>query len=290
MFDVMEWESLTTDERERQLISDERLIARLRARQLRNLAELDGAQVATADGARSLSEWTAARLDVSVDTARPLVRTMRRIQDRPDLEDDLAAGDTSIDRIEAVSRIPENVGLMEHLNVAGVYREAARRARFTAQEEHRMAADQFLVLQPSLDESWWKIWGGLDGPAGAAVDQALTVRADELSPLPDGSKGNLSWRKAVALTELCVSGEAPPAQVTVFVDANEATVTNGETGVVLDAGVRVGRSRSHSLRLGARSICKDGRRPVHGLRAQHENRAPRPETSPTAQIRAPVCG
>lgn len=58
--------------------------------------------------------------------------------------------------------------------------------------KHRMAADQFLVLQPSLDESWWKIWGGLDGPAGAAVDQALTVRADELSPLPDGSKGNLS--------------------------------------------------------------------------------------------------
>lgn len=46
MFDVMELESLTTDERERQLISDERLIARLRARQLRNLAELDGAQVA----------------------------------------------------------------------------------------------------------------------------------------------------------------------------------------------------------------------------------------------------
>ena len=61
MFDVMEWESLTTDERELQLISDERLIARLRARQLRNLAELDEAQVATADGARSLSEWTAAR-------------------------------------------------------------------------------------------------------------------------------------------------------------------------------------------------------------------------------------
>jgi hypothetical protein len=78
-----------------------------------------------------------------------------------------------LDRVEAVSRIPEPVGLLQHLDVAAVLREAARRARITAEDEFRSADDRFLVLQPSLDESWWKLWGGLDGVSGAIVDKVL---------------------------------------------------------------------------------------------------------------------
>ncbi|MEA1903872.1 MAG: HNH endonuclease signature motif containing protein, partial [Actinomycetota bacterium] len=197
-------------------------------------------QIATADGSRSMSEWTAARLDVGLDTARSLVRTMRRLQDRPDLETDLATGSVTFDRVEALSRIQEDVGLMEWSDVAGVRREAAKRARITAEEEYRSAGNQFLVLQPTLDESWWKVWGGLDGPTGAIVDKSLTEKADQLPDLPDGSKGDLGWRKAMALAEVCVSGEAPPVQVTVFVDARQAAQTDGEAGVVLDAGANAG--------------------------------------------------
>jgi len=36
---------------------------------------LDARQVATGDGCRSLSEWAASRLDVSLETAKSLVRT-----------------------------------------------------------------------------------------------------------------------------------------------------------------------------------------------------------------------
>lgn len=82
-----------------------RLIAGLRARQMAVLEELDVRQVATGDGARSLSEWVSGRLDVGPETAKTLVRTMRRLQDRPDLCDDLASGRVSFDRVEAVSRI-----------------------------------------------------------------------------------------------------------------------------------------------------------------------------------------
>ena len=43
----MEWERLSTDSIEQQLIEDERLIAWLRGRQMTALAELDTRQVAT---------------------------------------------------------------------------------------------------------------------------------------------------------------------------------------------------------------------------------------------------
>lgn len=241
MFDGMEWESFSTDSLEQRAAADERLISQLKARQIQILAELDRRQVATADGSRSMSEWTAARLDVSLDTARSLVRTMRRLRDRPDLEDHLISGDVTFDRAEALSRIDEPVGLMEWADVGGVRREAGKQARISADAENRTSADQFLVLQPALDESWWRIWGGLDGATGAIVDKTLTERADKLPELAEGIRGDLGWRKAMALAEVCVSGEAPPAQVTVIVDAKTAAETNGRSGVVLEAGANAGR-------------------------------------------------
>jgi HNH endonuclease/Domain of unknown function (DUF222) len=243
----MEFEVLTQDEKERILIGAEAEIARLRAVQLEVLEDLDRCQVATADGCRSLSEWATARLDLHPDNAKTLVRTMRRTVERPDLREALASGDISFDRIEALSRIPDQVGFLEHLDVAGVRREAANRVRITAEDEYRSASDQFLVMQPSLDESWWKLWGGLDGATGALVDKTLSNKADDLPLLPDGTRGDSSWRKAMALAELCVSDDPPPAQLTVFVDTTHTTASNGEAGVVLEAGPRIGRDALEAM-------------------------------------------
>ena len=200
-----------------------------------------------ADGSRSLSEWTAARLDIGLENARQRVRTMRRTVDRPELRDVLESGETTFDRVEALSRISDDVGLLEHLDIAGVRREAVKRARLTAAEEFRTGDDRFLVMQPSLDESWWKLWGGLDGPSGAIVDKVLSEKADDLPALPDGSTGDSSWRRATALVELALNDDPPPAQVTVFVDAREAASTDGETGVVLEAGPKVGRQALQAI-------------------------------------------
>jgi hypothetical protein len=120
--------TISTDQLEQRMIHRQAEISRLTAEQLADLAELDYRQVATGDGCRSLSEWVASRLDVSLDTARCLVRTMRRTQDRPDLREALESG-VSFDRIQALSRIPDKIGLLEHLDVAGVEREAALRIR-----------------------------------------------------------------------------------------------------------------------------------------------------------------
>ena len=107
----------------------------LDAHDMEVLEELDRRQVATGDGSRSLSEWTTARLDMRPDTAKALVQTMRRTAQRPRLRELLAAGEVSFDRVEALSRISAEVGLLLHLDVAGVLTEAAKRVRITAQDE-----------------------------------------------------------------------------------------------------------------------------------------------------------
>ncbi len=228
------------DYHESELVRLEGLKSQIAALQMRHLRHLDEAQVATADGSRSLSEWVTARLDVSRETAKDLVRTMRRTEDRPDLKGALAAGEATFDRVEALSRIQEDVGLLQHLDVAGVRRTAALKVLVTPEEEFQSADERFFVIQPSLDESWWKLWGGLDGASGALMDKVLSEAADQLPELPDGTRGDASWRKATALVELCISDDPPPAQVTVFVDAAEAATSNGQTGVVLETGPRVG--------------------------------------------------
>ena len=118
MFEGMGYGEWTTDRLEQELIADEAGRSRLAGKDLAILEELDSRQVATGDGCRSLSEWTASRLDVSSETAKSLVRTMRRTSHRPELREGLASGEISFDRAEALSRIPEPLGRLEHLDIA----------------------------------------------------------------------------------------------------------------------------------------------------------------------------
>ncbi|HEX6946084.1 MAG TPA: HNH endonuclease signature motif containing protein, partial [Acidimicrobiia bacterium] len=110
---------------------------------------------------------------------------------------------------------------------------------------------RFLVLQPSLDESWWRIWGGVDGYAGEIIEKTLTELADQLPDLP-GDHGYLGagWRKATALLDLCMGTEAPQADVSVFVTAREAAETGAESGVVLESGTKVGRRALEAILCG----------------------------------------
>jgi 5-methylcytosine-specific restriction endonuclease McrA len=277
----MERSLLSTDSLEQRTLTRQAEISRLTADQLVDLEELDYRQVATADGCRNLSEWTASRLDLSPDSAKRLVRTMRRTADRPDLREALARGEISFDRTEALSRIPEDVGHLEHLDVTGVRRQAAMHARISSETEYRTAVDQFLVIQPSLDESWWKLWGGLEGAAGALVDKVLAERADDLPALPDGARRDSSWRKAIALAELCVGNDPAPTQLTVFVDATHASPSNGHAGVMLEAGPRIGREALEAILCDAvtevTARVEDGTPMVYGRQSR---------TIPPAQRRA----
>ena len=241
----MEWGNLTTDDLEQRLVSAEALISRLKSDQLDVLEELDRRQVATGDGSRSLSEWVASRLDVGPDSARTIIRTMRRTAQQPELRSHLEDG-ASFDRIEALSRITDRdpKDLFAWADVAGVRREAAKRARISSDSEMRTAADRFLVMQPSLDESWWKLWGGLDGHSGAIVDKVLSEASDQL---PEEVAGDSSWKRATALVQSLITEEPPPGQVCVIVESHTAAATSGEAGVTLESGVRVGQRALQSI-------------------------------------------
>ncbi|HEY5889434.1 MAG TPA: hypothetical protein VIW94_01875 [Acidimicrobiia bacterium] len=253
----MDWErefsEFSVDAVEQQLISDERLIGQLRARQLHNLEVLDACQVFTAAVAHNLSEWLAARADISLASARSVVRTMRRTQSKPWLREALAAGAISFDRAGALSKVDNSKDLFEHLDIAGVNRASADQVEITHEDEVRAVEDRYLVLQPSLDKSWWNLYGGLDAVAGAAIDAVLQSNADTLPELPDGTVPGVGWRKATALLELATGGSTPKAQITVFVDGDRSVETDGRTGMRLLTGPRVGPHALQAILCGSHS-------------------------------------
>ncbi len=100
----------TIDELEQRLLHLESLVSQIRAAQVDVIAELDQAQVCTVDGARTLGEWVTGRLDVAPETGKALAYAA--ISESRALEDDLAAGDVSFDRVVATRRLA-NTGVDE---------------------------------------------------------------------------------------------------------------------------------------------------------------------------------
>jgi hypothetical protein len=106
--------------------------------------------------------------------------------------------------------------------------------------------DRYLVIQPSLDSSAFKLWGVLPGVDGQIVERALCRRADSFPAVPNQGQGA---RKADALTSICMDSltgsteEETGRAVTVaeiFVDATLAAASRGQTGAFLSSGPRVG--------------------------------------------------
>ncbi len=227
---------LTPDQVETGLREEEAVIARARARQMAWLRVADAMQLPTADGAKSMREWAASRLDISPETAYRLTTTARRLLDAPDLARELVSGDITFDRAEATSRIPvdSQVEALKGLDIQGLRRLASRHRRLTTADDHAGHESQHLTLQPNLDESRWDIWGALDGYSGAVVNKVLTEEADRLPDLPDEPPAGIGYRRAVALTNLCensTSGGASTPLITVFVD---------RIGIEVEAGPSVG--------------------------------------------------
>ncbi|NIA24443.1 MAG: DUF222 domain-containing protein [Gammaproteobacteria bacterium] len=239
----------STDRIETDLIEIETTIGRLRAVQADLLCEIDRRQTPTADACRSLAEWVASRLDVAPETAQALTRITR--SDTNEVNEALANGDVSFDRAVELTRlatVAPHDNLVERsqgFDIAGLRRRIAHHRRITPSQEHDAFTNRHLVMQPNLDESTWRLWGTLPGYEGAIVDRALTERADRFPPLPDGTRPTISQRKADALVAVCndtatgtETGHGPV--VTIFVDATQAAATNGQGGVTIASGPRVG--------------------------------------------------
>jgi HNH endonuclease/Domain of unknown function (DUF222) len=208
------------------------------------------------DGYRSMVDWTAARADVSPETARSLCWTASRLADAPEVAEQLSAGEISFDRAERLARLPAT-HRKDHqgYDISGLCRLVADHKRLTRRRE-RKTGNGYLHFGHS-DELATSIWGELPGLDSRMVAKAVDQRADEIIPgdekladeiIPGDEKLAVAERRALGLVAICQdslyatgsSEESTPVDVAVIVDTRLAVETKGEKGVRVLAGPRVG--------------------------------------------------
>ena len=225
----------------------EHQVAATRARQVRLLRELGRW------GQRPSETELASLLDVSVRTARDLIETSWRTPEESQMMADLESGVWSFDRAAAMSHLarggvdPEVVTAADDRDIAGVYRLRALQRRITRRSEQEAHEQRSVRAWASLDETVGFVHAELTGYDWKVVTSALDDRADHL---PRHEMATAQQRRADALVALAqdwLSGESPVRHdrgsgpvVTVMVDASLAAETNGEAGVTIPAGPRVG--------------------------------------------------
>lgn len=244
----MQWGELTDDQLDQVIVQSESGQARLRAIEMAAIAEKRKRKSHLQDGYRSIVDWVAARADVSHQTARRLCWTASRVEDAPEVAAALAEGEMTFDRAEQVARLPETrrQGHRGH-DISQLRRLVARHRRLSPKRE-KSANSGYLNFQPSLDDTTERIWGELPGTDSLLVRKAIDQRADEIMDSKVGLA--VGERRALALVAICqdalyeepASGEAPPAEISVIVDARTATETDGESGVAVLGGPQVGRN------------------------------------------------
>ncbi len=200
------------------------------------------------DGYRSIIDWMAARADVSHRTARRLCMdrypTGRRFRRRTQL----ASGEISFDRAEQVPRLPvEHRSDHDRFDIAQLRRRVAHYRRLTPRRE-RQSTSSYLNFRSSLDEMTVSIWGELTGVDSRTVEKAVDQQADQIIAHGDGQL-SVAERRALALVAICTDSlysgtdtgtPTPPVELSVTVDARTAAETNGETGVAVLNGPRIG--------------------------------------------------
>ncbi len=241
----MELGSYTEDRLDRLIEDGEREIGRIRLIQMSAIAEKRRRKSHLQDGYRSIVEWTAARADVSHETARSICWTATRLEESPDVAERLASGELSFDRAALVARLPEDVRPShEGCDIGQLRRLVADHKRLSRRRERRLG-NGFLNFGFS-DELATSFWGELPGLDARIVEKAVDQRADEI--IPGDVRLAVAERRVLGLVALCqdnldavsVSEEARPIDLAVTVDARTAAETDGETGVSVLAGPRIG--------------------------------------------------
>jgi hypothetical protein len=222
-----------------------------------------------------MGDWTSAHLDVSHQTASRL-SLLARANDA-EIETNLATGVWGLDRAAALIKLrtadvsPEVFReAAERYSLGRLYGLLDRLRHLSPADESDTFGWRYLVIQPSLDESVFKLWGQLPGTDGRMVEKALSQRESELPVLPDQGQGQ---RKADALTSICMDSLTGTAEgsagraitlAEIFLDANLAAPSYGEQGATVSSGPRVGpNTLSEILCTGQiRLIVTNGLRPV----------------------------
>jgi hypothetical protein len=240
----MELGEYSEDRLDQLLVRAESEIGQWRAVQMGVVAEKRRRQSHRLDGFKSIVDWVAARADVSHESARALCWTSSRLSDAPEVAESLAEGEMTFDRAQLVSRLPEeHRGGHEGYDIYRLRRLVAEHKRLTRKREQK-TGNGFLKF--GSDELTTPFWGELPGLDARIMEKAVDQKADEIIPSDAGLA--IAERRAVALVAICTDSlydpeknpEGVPIEVAINVDARTAAPSNGETGVSVIAGPRVG--------------------------------------------------
>jgi len=231
-------------------------IAELRNRQAVIVNEFEKANVAAGAGCRSTVEYVSGRFDVSRAVASDLTFVAGRLAQHRWIQGSLEAGEVGFDRAVAMLRLVDagadrrTVEASCRLDLAGVGRLAASQRRVSRSDERSVFVDRFVSIQPTLDESSWRLTGQLPATDGQVVERALSSRGDEMRLLPGSESCTRGQRQADGLVAMAMDsldrnstdgGESRSgSSVSVFVDLDAAAGSGGESGAALEYGPRVG--------------------------------------------------
>lgn len=242
----MEWERLSEDQLDQIITRSESEISSWRAVEMAAIAEKRSRRSHIEDGYRSIVDWVAARADVSHQTARSLCWTATRLDRAPDVAEPLASGEITFDRAEQLARLPEtHRGDHEGYDIAQLRRQVAHHRRLSKQRE-RKHVNGFLNFGATFDDLAVSFWGELPGLDSRIVEKAVDQRADEIIGSDSGLA--VAERRALALVAICQDslystpdeGAHTSADIAIIVDARTAAPTDGEAGVSVLTGPRIG--------------------------------------------------
>jgi hypothetical protein len=183
-----------------------------RAELLSAVAELLRANAWHGDGAGDPASWLAARLQISVRSAREIVRDAEALKARPALQAALASGSISVDQSKALTVLCREDTDDDELWLEALpfwsYSELEREARrATARELERKDGGTYLRMAHTHDERFVKGEFQLHPEDGAVLIAAIDARVPSGTALRDYDAAS-----ADALVELAKGGAGAPAQ------------------------------------------------------------------------------
>jgi hypothetical protein len=240
-----EFDGLSDDELHAGLAADAREVARIEARRLRRIAEIEARRSFEDEGYRSITSFVAHRCGISGGRAAGLVRVARALLQMPHTRAALDRGDidlVAVRRLAAAQQV--NPPLFSEIEATLV--EAARDQeprvfrRIVDLWSQNAAPEAALDREDGLRErrrlsvsetfeGMWRVDGDLDPESGAIVKTALDALTDRTN-LDESDTRTPGQARADAFTDLCrdhldhgdtpfIGGEKPHLSIVVDVDA-----------------------------------------------------------------------
>ncbi|MGH2725135.1 MAG: DUF222 domain-containing protein [Actinomycetota bacterium] len=185
------------------------------------------------DGATSMSAWLAARYGLARATAREWVRMARALRELPRLFGAYRSGRISWDQLRPLSRFvtrdTETYWARKgaHLRPVTLWREAERHRRVGTKDEREARRRRFLSLWWDTDSPMLCLQGMLPPEEGAAVEAALSRRAEQVV-LTDQPENPGEARMADALVEAVTEAGGTGSTDRLVIHADARVVAGSE--------------------------------------------------------------